>query len=116
MDIRERADGQIRILHVTGKVTRADGERVLRARIEDLSDRGYNRIVLNLAEVPYMDSSGLGELVRCYSSLRRESGTMALTHLSPRIVDMLRITKLGEVFDTFDTDADAVLALSARES
>ncbi len=116
MEIKERADGRIRILHVTGKVTRVDGERVLRARIEDLSDRGFKRIVLNLAEVPYMDSSGLGELVRCYSSLRRESGTMALTHLSPRLVDMLRITKLGDVFDTFDTDAEAVLALSGMES
>ena len=116
MEIKERADGRIRILHVSGKVTRADGERVLRARIEDLSDRGFNQIVLNLEEVPYMDSSGLGELVRCYSSLRRENGTMALTHLSPRLVDMLRITKLGDVFDTFATDAEAVLALTEKES
>lgn len=112
MEIKERAEGRIRILHVSGKVTRTDGERVLRARIEELSERGFKRIVLNLSEVPYMDSSGLGELVRCYSSLRRERGTMALTHLSPRIIDMLRITKLGDVFDTFDTDADAVRALT----
>lgn len=111
MEIKERTEGGIRILHVTGKVTRGESERALRAHIESLSDRGHLRIVLNLDGVPYIDSSGLGELVRCYSSLRRERGAMALTHLSPRLVDMLRITKLGEVFDTFATDAEAVRAL-----
>jgi len=112
MEIRERADGRVRILHVSGKVTKADGEYVLRAHIEGLSDRGFNRIVLNLADVPYMDSSGLGELVRCYSALRRDQGAMALTNLRPRLVDLLRITKLGDVFDTFETDAEAVKSLA----
>ena len=73
-----------------------------------LVEKGTEKIVLNLEDVPYVDSAGLGEIVRCYTTVSRKNGELKLLHLTKRIHDLLSITKLLTVFDTYDTESEAV--------
>jgi anti-sigma B factor antagonist len=111
MEIQERELDGIKVIDLKGKVTRGEGEDKLRERFLDLAESGHRRLIINLGGVPYVDSSGLGELVRCFRSMQRTGGRVGLTHLNRRVVDLFRITKLADVFETFDTDADAVRSL-----
>ena len=81
---------------------------MLREKINDLVENGTKKIVLNLAEVPYVDSAGLGEIVRCYTTVGNREGNLKLLNLTKRIHDLLSITKLLTVFDTYDTEEEAV--------
>ncbi len=75
--------------------------------------QGHKKVVLNLAEVPYIDSAGLGEIVRTYTTVSRQGGSLKLLHLTKRITDLLSITKLLTVFETFDSENEAVQSFSA---
>ena len=108
MKIEERAVGGVTILDLQGKMLIGEGDELLREKINNLVENGTQKIVLNLAEVPYVDSAGLGEIVRCYTTGSRKSGKLKLLHLTKRIQDLLSITKLLTVFDTFDTEEEAV--------
>jgi len=114
MEIKEHKLDGIRVLALKGKVTRGDAEAKLKERILDLCDSGHNRIIINLADVPYVDSSGIGELVRCYTEVRRSGGRLGLTNCNHRLLDMLRMTRLSDILETFDSDADAVQSFSRR--
>ena len=111
MEIAERELEGIKVIDITGKVIKGDSEALLRERIQDLTDRGHRKLVINLRGVPYIDSSGLGELVRCFTAMRRSGGRVGLTNLNTRLVDLFRITKLSDIFETFDTDDEAVRSL-----
>ena len=111
MEIGERELEGIKVIDLKGKVTKGESEAMLREHILDLAESGHRRLIINLGGVPYMDSSGLGELVRCFTSMRRSGGRVGLTHLNRRVVDLFRITKLSDIFETYDTDADAVRSL-----
>jgi anti-sigma B factor antagonist len=111
MEIRERELEGIMVLDLMGKVTRGESEELLRDRILDLTEGGHTCVIINLSGVPYIDSSGLGELVRCFTSMRRSGGRVGLTQLNRRLVDLFRITKLADIFETYDTDADAARSL-----
>lgn len=111
MEITEREVDGIKVLDLRGKVTKGESEVLLRDRFVDLVEAGHTRLVINLGGVPYIDSSGLGELVRCFTSMRRSGGRVGLSSLNRRVVDLLRVTKLSDIFETFDTDDDAVRAL-----
>jgi anti-sigma B factor antagonist len=113
MQIDERAAGEITILDLTGKMTLGEGDEVLRDKINSLASEGKKRIVLNLAAVPYVDSAGLGEIVRAYTTVSRQGGSLKLLNLTKRITDLLSITKLLTVFETYDNEADAVRSFSA---
>jgi len=99
------------VLDLKGKVTRGESEELLRDRILDLVEAGHTRLIINLGGVPYIDSSGLGELVRCFTSMRRSGGRVALTQLNRRFVDLLRVTKLADIFETYATDESASVSL-----
>ncbi len=111
MEIQERELDGIKVLELRGKVTRGESETLLRDRILELAELGYTRLIINLGGVPYIDSSGLGELVRCFTSMRRSGGRVALTTLKPRLIDLFRITKLSDIFETFESDEAAVDSL-----
>lgn len=113
MDIVERDLRGIKVLDLKGKVTKGESEAALRDRIFDLQDDGHNRLIINLAGVPYIDSSGLGELVRCFTAIRKSGGRMGLTNLNPRLMDVLRITKLVDIFETYDSETDAASAFES---
>ena len=108
MKIEERAVDGVTILDLQGKMLIGEGDELLREKINNLVENGTQKIVLNLADVPYVDSAGLGEIVRCYTTVSRKSGKLKLLNLTKRIQDLLSITKLLTVFDTYETEAEAV--------
>jgi len=108
MDIKKRRIGDVTILDLQGKLTIDDGAEHLRDTVAATILAGDRKVVLNLAGVPYMDSGGLGELVRCSLIVQREKGAIKLVNLTSRITDLLTITKLLTVFDTFDSEPAAL--------
>ncbi len=113
MQIEQRSIGDVTVLDLKGKLTLGDGDELLRDKVNSLVQQGLKKIVLNLAEVPYIDSAGLGEIVRTYTTVSRQGGNLKLLHLTKRIQDLLSITKLLTVFETFDTEKDAVRSFSS---
>ncbi len=113
MQIDERRVGEVVILDLKGKLTLGDGDELLRSKINGLVQAGQKRIVLNLGEVPYIDSAGLGEVVRSYTTVKNHEGVLKLLSLTKRIQDLLAITKLLTVFDTYETETDAVVSFGA---
>src|SRR5687767_7515534 len=113
MEITKRRVGDITILDLKGKLTIGDGAEILRDTVASIVFQGEIKVLLNLAGVPYMDSGGLGELVRCSMAARRANGAVKLVCLTSRITDLLTITKLLTVFDTFDTEAEALASFGA---
>jgi len=112
MQIDERAVGEITILDLKGKITLNEGDEVLKDKINSLIMQGKKKILLNLAEVPYIDSAGLGEIVRTYTTVSRQGGQLKLVNLTKRITDLLMITKLLTVFETFEVEQDAIKSYS----
>lgn len=113
MQIDERTVGDVVVLDLKGRVMLGDGDEVLKDKVNSLLNQGMKKIVLNLAEVPYIDSAGLGEVVRTYTTVSRQGGHLKLLNLTKRITDLLAITKLLTVFDTYDSEAEAVRSFSA---
>ncbi len=113
MDIKERVVGGVSILDLSGKVVRGEGDLQVKERIKDLLADGQRKILLNLAEVTYIDSAGLGSLISSYTTARREGGSLKLVNLTKRIQDLLAITKLITVFETFEGEADALASFTA---
>jgi anti-sigma B factor antagonist len=108
MKIEERAVSGVTILDLQGKMLIGEGDELLREKINQLVENGTGKILLNLAEVPYVDSAGLGEIVRCYTTVSRKNGKLKLLNLTKRIHDLLSITKLLTVFETYENEEDAV--------
>ena len=113
MQIEERTIGDVIVLDLKGKITLGEGDELLKDKVNSLVNQGQKKIVLNLAAVPYIDSAGLGEVVRTYTTVSRQGGSLKLLNLTKRITDLLSITKLLTVFETFDTENDAVRSFSA---
>ncbi|PYP82618.1 MAG: anti-sigma factor antagonist [Blastocatellia bacterium AA13] len=108
MDIRERVVNGISVLDISGKISLGEGDLKIKDRIKDLLADGQRRILLNLAEVSYIDSAGLGSLISSYATVKREGGSLKLVNLTKRVKDLLAITKLITVFDTFEDENSAV--------
>ena len=108
MQIEERTVGDITILDLKGKMTLGEGDELLKDKVNSLMNQGKKKILMNLGEVPYIDSAGLGEIVRTYTTVSRQGGTMKLVNLTKRITDLLSITKLLTVFETFDNEPEAL--------
>ena len=113
MQIDERAVGDVVVLDLKGKITLGKGDELLKDKVNSLVNQGHRKILLNLAEVPYIDSAGLGEIVRTFTTVSRQGGNLKLLNLTKRITDLLAITKLLTVFETFDTENDAIRSFSA---
>ena len=112
MTITERKNGDVTVLDIEGKILLGEGDVQLNKKIADLISRKEGKILLNLSHVPYMDSGGLGEVVRSYTTVKREGGELKLVGVTARIKDLMTITKLHTVFDIFDTEAEGVASFS----
>jgi len=106
-----QVDG-VTILDLNGRITLGDGSVVLRDAVKDVLGKGSKSILLNLANVDYIDSSGLGELVSAYTTVKNQGGELKLLHLTNKVHDLLQITKLYTVFDIKDDEASAVSAFT----
>ena len=113
MQIEERSAGEITLLDLKGKMTLGEGDELLKDKVNSLVLQGRRKILLNLADVPYIDSAGLGEIVRTYTTVSRQGGQLKLLNLTKRITDLLAITKLLTVFETYDSEADAVRSFTS---
>jgi len=108
MHIEERIVDNVTILDLKGKITLGEGDEALKDKVNSLIQQERKKILLNLGEVPYIDSAGLGEIVRTYTTVSRQGGQLKLVHLTKRITDLLMITKLLTVFETFDSESEAL--------
>jgi anti-sigma B factor antagonist len=113
MQIEERQASDVTLLDLKGKMTLGEGDELLKDKVNSLVLQGRRKILLNLADVPYIDSAGLGEIVRTYTTVSRQGGQLKLLNLTKRITDLLAITKLLTVFETYDNEADAVRSFSS---
>ena len=111
--IEESVVGHVTILNIIGRLTIDEAAQHLKHDIEDLISRGRLDVVLNLAQVPYIDSGGLGQLVASYGSVKKAGGAMKLVNVNSRNHDLLSITRLVTVFETFDSEAEAVRSFDA---
>jgi len=108
LEISKREREGIVILDLKGRLVVGDASNAVREAINQSRDEGKNRIILNLQNVDYIDSSGLGTLVICYTSLQRAGGALKLMSLNRRNIELLVLTKLSTVFEVFDNEDDAV--------
>ncbi len=106
-----QVDG-VTIVDLSGRITLGEGSVVLRDTVKDLLSKGNKKILLNLGDVSYIDSSGIGELVSAFTSVQRQSGELKLLHLTKKVHDLLQITKLYTVFDVRDDEATAVASFN----
>ncbi len=100
--------GDIRVIELSGKITIGAGDVKLRELITQAVEDDKNNIVLDLGGVTAIDSSGIGEMVACYTTVTKRGGQLKLMHLSPKITDILQVTQLITVFDVFDDEREAL--------
>ena len=115
MVIEERVIGDVTILDLKGKMTLGEGDELLKDKMNSLIHQGQKKLLLNLEGVPYIDSAGLGEIVRTYTTVSRQGGNLKLVNLTKRITDLLSITKLLTVFETFDSEPEALKSFQAAK-
>jgi len=108
MSVSERRVGTVTIIDVTGKLTQGDADDTLRDKVGSLMNQGRKDVIVNLGDVSYMDSAGLGTLVATFTTVRRQGGALKLLNLTKRLHDLLVITKLSNVFECFDDETLAV--------
>lgn len=110
MKVVVRKIGHVAVLDLSGKITIGEGDVVLRQRVQEILDSGEKNILLNLEKVSYMDSAGIGELVACYKRSKEKGGTVKLLKPSGKVLDLLQLTKLEEVFDTYKDEKEALVS------
>jgi len=116
MQANTRQVGDVTVLDISGRITLGEGNIALREIVRELADKGHKKVVLNLAEVHYVDSSGVGELVKTHTTLRNQGGQLKLTSLSKRVNDLLHMTRLSAVFDIYKDEAGAISSFESAEA
>jgi anti-sigma B factor antagonist len=114
MQTTTRHIGDVAVLNISGRITLGEGNVMLREIVRELADKGNKKIVLNLGEVQYIDSSGLGELVKTHTTVRNQGGQLRLANLNKRVNDLLQMTRLSAVFDIERDEASAIRSLGGR--
>jgi anti-sigma B factor antagonist len=112
MKLTTRQVDGVTILDLSGRITLGEGSVQLRDAIRDLLSKGQKLILLNLADVNYIDSSGIGELVSAYTTVRNQGGELKLLNLTKKVHDLLQITKLYTVFDVKEDEANAIASFT----
>jgi len=107
-----RQVGDVTVVDAVGRMTLGEGASTFRDTIRDLASSSHKKVLLNLGEVSYIDSSGIGEMVAGFATVTNQGGSMKLLNLTKRVKDLLQITKLYTVFEVFDDEATAVRSFS----
>lgn len=116
METVTREVGRVIVLDVSGRITLGEGNVMLREIVRDLAEKGNKNIVLNLGEVVYIDSSGIGELVKAHATIRNQGGVLKLASLNKRVHDLLQMTRLSNVFDIEKDEASALKSFGVKAS
>lgn len=112
MKIHTRTVGDVHVLDISGKIILGEATKTIRRTVSDLLENGGRKIVLNLMDVNYIDSSGIGELVRTYTTVTRDGKQLILLNLTKKIRELLVITKLLTVFQVYESEQAAVASLA----
>jgi anti-sigma B factor antagonist len=110
--LTSRQVGDVAVIDAAGRITLGEGASHFREMIRDIVSKGNKKILLNLSDVSYIDSSGIGEMVSGFTTVTNSGGQLKLIGLSKRVKDLLQITKLYTVFEVFDDEAEAVRSFS----
>ena len=110
--LNTRQVGDVTVIDATGRVTLGEGASTFRESLRELLGKGHKKILVNLGNVSYIDSSGIGELVSGFTSVTNQGGQLKLLNLTKRVQDLLQITKLYTVFEVFEDEAEAVRSFS----
>ena len=110
MKVGVRNIGHVSVVDLAGKITIGEGDVVLREKVNELFDSGQQNVLLNLEKVSYMDSAGIGELVACYKRAKEKGGNVKLLNPSGKVFDLLQLTKLEEVFETYRDEKEALVS------
>jgi anti-sigma B factor antagonist len=105
-----RTIGNVSVVDLVGRITIGQGDVIMRDEVQSLLDSGRRQLLLNLEKVSYMDSAGIGELVACYKRAREKDGTVKLLNPSGKVYDLLQLTKLEEIFDTYKDESEALVS------
>ena len=108
MQIAERESGAVTVLDLSGRITMGEDGNLLKDKLQSLLHQGKKNILFNLAQVSYVDSAGLGAIVSAYTTVTREGGALKLANVTKKLQDLLSITKLLTVFETFDSEDEAL--------
>ncbi len=108
VNLNTRQVGDVTVVDVAGRITLGEGSSALRETLKEIVGKGQKNILLNLGEVSYIDSSGIGELVSGFTTVTNAGGKLKLLNLNKRVKDLLQITKLYTVFDVHEDEAHAV--------
>jgi anti-sigma B factor antagonist len=113
LTVEERPIGRVTVLDLAGRLTNDQGAARIKDKVNSLIAQGRTQIVLNLGDVPYIDSGGLGQLVASYGSVKKAGGGLKLLNVNSRNHDLLSITRLVTIFDSFDSETEAVQSFHA---
>jgi anti-sigma B factor antagonist len=113
MKFSSRRVDNVVILDIEGKILLGEGDVEIKQAVDELLSRGQKNVLLNLARVPYIDSAGLGEIIRCFTAIRKHGGSLKLLAPNQRLIDLLSITKLVNVFDWYNDEPTAVTSFSS---
>jgi anti-sigma B factor antagonist len=113
MQIDEKMNGEVTVIKITGDITlNQGGDILLKDKVQSLLQQGQRKLVLDLGSVSYVDSAGLGQLVQIHATTKSKGGSLRLANVTKRLKDLLVVTKLVTVFDSYDSEADAVGSFS----
>lgn len=113
MHLEERMVGDVAVITVTGEITlNKGGDVALRDKVRSLLQQGYTKLIVDLGNVSFVDSAGLGELVQAYATTKNKNGVLKLARTTKRLKDLLTVTKLVTVFDSYDSEAEAVASFA----
>ncbi len=113
MKLSSRLVDGVTVLDVEGKILLGEGDIQIKQAIDDLLAQGRKKYLLNLAKVPYIDSAGLGQIIRCFTAIRKSGGTLKLLSPNAKVVDLLTVTKLVNVFDWYNDEAGALSSFTS---
>ena len=114
MKLSSRLADDVTVIDIEGKILLGEGDLQVRQAIDDLLAQGRKKFLLNLARVPYIDSAGLGQIIRCFTAVRKAGGTLKLLSPNAKVVDLLTVTKLVNVFDWYNDESNALGSFSSK--
>ncbi len=112
MNIESRTVGPVQVLDCSGKMTLGDATMAVRNKVREILDNGGKKILINLGEVPYIDSSGVGALVSSFTTVSGKGGQLKLVNLTPKTRELLTVTRLLTVFEVFDSEQKAIASFA----
>jgi anti-sigma B factor antagonist len=116
MKLSSRSAGDVTILDLEGKILLGEGDIAVKEAVDEFLRKGRKRFLLNLAKVPYIDSAGLGQIIRCFTAIRKAGGTLKLLSPNPKVIDLLTVTRLGNVFDWYNEESDALASFASMSA